>query len=46
MYKGAYALIKVNSKLLYPIEFNSGVKQGYPSSAALYCLAVEPFWSI
>ena len=31
MYKGAH-LIKINSKLLSPIEFNS-----------LYCLAVEPF---
>ena len=43
MYKGAQALIKINSKLLSPIEFNSGVKQGDPSSAALYCLALEPF---
>ena len=38
MYKGAQALIKINSKLLSPIGFNSGVKQGDPSSAALYLL--------
>ena len=40
------ALIKMNSKLLSPIEFNYGVKQGDPSSAALYYLALEPFFSL
>ena len=43
MYKGAQALVKINSKLLSPIGFNSGVKQGDPCSAALYCLVLEPF---
>ena len=43
MYKGAQALFKINSQLLSPIELNSGVKQGDPSSAALYCLALKPF---
>ena len=43
MYEGAQALNKINSKLLSPIEFNSGVKQWAPSSAALYCLALGPF---
>ena len=43
MYKGVQALIKINSELLSPIEFNTGVKQGDPSSTALYCLALEPF---
>ena len=43
MYKGAQDVIKINSKLLSPIEFNSGVKQRDPSSAALYCLVFEPF---
>ena len=43
MYKGAQTSIKVNSKLLSPIGFNSGVKQGDPCSSALYCLIVlEP----
>ena len=42
MYKNAQALVKINSKLLSPIKFGSGIKQGDPISAALYCLALEP----